>query len=358
MRTNVYTSIIIKCTIVFLWMMIVFSFLYLPKMFEYWKDKNSLNIATWTDMLDEDMIKKFEQETGISINISYFDNNDELLVKMRATKGEGYDLIIPSDHTVQLLIKEGLLRPLDKEKITIWDRLHPRVMHAYFDPENNYSLPYYWGIYGIGIDKNFFKGVTPEASWDLIFKPLSFGAKVSMYDNPREAILVTAVALFNDINNLEAQKLEQIKQLLIKQKKWVEAYTEFRADYLLLSGTCPVVATTTPLMFRLMSIKKNVEFLVPKEGTFIVTDNWVIPQASSKEDLTYKFINFLYQPETIEHHFNVFTFIPATIDLEKLLADHSSIYAAYTNTSHRLLYFENVLSKDVLNAIWIALKAS
>ena len=86
-----------------------------------------------------------------------------------------------------------------------------------------------------------------------------------MLDNPREAILLTALFLNGSLENFNECLVEKIKKLLIDQKRWVEAYTEFRADYLLLSTTCPVVVSTTPTMFRLMRVKKNIEFLVPHE---------------------------------------------------------------------------------------------
>jgi spermidine/putrescine transport system substrate-binding protein len=207
MHNKLFGSTAIKLMIIIFWASVFFGFLYAPKLFDYWKSNKTINVATWTDMLDEEMLKKFEKQTGISINLSYFENNDELLVKIRETKGAGYDLLIPSDHTVQLLIQEGLLQILDKPKITIWDRINPRLLDAYFDPENNYSLPYYWGIYGIGVNKDFFGGEIPEATWDLIFKPLHPFAKVSMLDNPREAILLTALALFGSIDNLNEQKM-------------------------------------------------------------------------------------------------------------------------------------------------------
>lgn len=341
------------------WAMLFFGCLYIPKLLYIWSaDSKTLNIATWTDMLDEAMLKKFEQETGIRVNISYFDNNDELLVKMRATQGQGYDLIIPSDHTVQLLIQDNLLKPLDHSKITIWDRIEPWLLNAYFDPQNQFSIPYYWGIYGIGINKSFFGGQVPKASWDLIFKPLDKHAKISMLDNPRESILLATFYLYGAVEKMNSCMIEEVKKLLIRQKQWVEAYTEFRADYLLLSTTCPVVVSTTPTIFRLMGIQSNIEFLVPEEGTFMTTDNWVIPRASSKEDYVYSFINFLYQPEIIRHHFNVFTFIPATIDFRELLTQYPSILAAYAIEHHKLFYFKNILSKTMLNDVWIALKSS
>lgn len=356
MHTNFLKIVLVKIGIIFFWIALFLGILYIPKLFEHIHSRNEINVATWTDMLDEAMIKKFEKETGIKVNLSYFDNNDELLIKIRATKGKGYDLIIPSDYTVQTLIEENLLKRFDKTKITVWDRVNPRLLGAYFDPDNQYSIPYYWGIYGIGVNNNLIQVNKHDISWDLIFRPQT-NATISMLDSPREAILLTGFYLFHSIHQLTDEKITAIKNLLIKQKKWVEAYTEFRADYLLLSQTCPLVVTTSPLMFRLMNIQKNINFYIPKEGTFTVTDNWAIPAASSKESLTYQLINFLYQPEVITYHFDVFTFIPATVDIETLLIDFPPIYEAHTNTKHKLEYFENVLSRDVLNDIWIALKA-
>lgn len=359
MNNSLHSRFNVQLMMILFWGFLFFGVLYLPKLLYAWSvDSKTINVATWTDMLDEDMIKKFEHETGIKVNVSYFDNNDELLVKMRATRGQGYDLIIPSDHTVELLIKDNLLKPLDKSKITIWNRIDPRLTGAYFDPNNNYSIPYYWGIYGIGVNKDFFAPDQPAATWDLIFKPLDKHAKISMLDNPREALMLAALYLYGPVEHITTCMTEEIKKLLMNQKKWVEAYTEFRADYLLLSTTCPVVVSTTPTMFRLMGIQNNIEFLIPHEGTFMTTDNWVIPQASSKEDSVYSFINFLYQPEIITHHFNVFTFIPATVDLAELLKKYPSILAAYATDLQKVFYFKNIVSKNTLNDVWIALKAS
>ncbi len=350
-----------KCLIIIFWLTVFFAFLYMPYFFHFTRTDRSINVATWTDMIDEEMLQKFQERTGIVVNMSYFDNNDELLVKMRATQGEGYDLIIPSDYAVQQLIQEDLLQPLDKKKFLAWERIIPRLLDCYFDPGNLFSIPYYWGIYGLGIDTEFFGGIVPEASWDLLFNPLSAHAKIAMLDTPREAILLTAQYLFKSIDTLTEEKKEAIKALLIKQKTWVEAYTEFRADYLLISKACPVVVITTPFVSRLMAVKPSVEFIIPKQGSFMVTDNWVIPKASKKPELVYELLNFLYQPETISFHFDSFTFFPATLDLVSLLQQgqfSSSIYKAHFDESFSLDFFRNVISKAAINDIWISLKAS
>ncbi len=351
----------LKGLIILFWLTIIFGFLYLPYVFYFTRSSRTINVATWTDMIDEEMLQKFQAQTGIAVNMSYFDNNDELLVKMRATQGEGYDLIIPSDYAVQQLIEEDLLQPLDKKKFLSWDRIIPRLLDCYFDLGNRFSIPYYWGIYGLGIDTEFFGGVVPEASWDLLFNPLPHNAKIAMLDTPREALLLTAQYLFQSIDTLNQEKKDAIKQLLIKQKTWVEAYTEFRADYLLISKASPVAVITTPFVSRLMAVQPSIEFIIPKQGSFMVTDNWVIPKASKKPELVYELLNFLYQPEIISFHFDSFTFFPATIDLATLLQKGTlspSIYKAHFDKSYTLDFFRNVISKASINDIWISLKAS
>lgn len=350
-----------KCLIILFWLIVFFGFLYIPYVFHFTRSDRSINVATWTDMIDEEMLQKFQENTGITVNMSYFDNNDELLVKMRATQGEGYDLIIPSDYAIQQLIQEDLLQPLDKKKFLHWERIIPRLLDCYFDPGNRFSIPYYWGIYGLGIDTEFFGDTIPEASWDLIFQPLSDHAKIAMLDTPREAILLTSQYLFKTIDNLTDEKKEAIKKLLIQQKNWVEAYTEFRADYLLISKASPVVVITTPFVSRLMAVQPTVEFIVPQQGSFMVTDNWVITKASKKPELVYELLNFLYKPEIISFHFDTFTFFPATVDLDALLQKggfSNSIYRAHFDKSYIIDFFRNVISKAAINDIWISLKAS
>lgn len=350
-----------KCCIILFWLSVIFGFLYLPAIFHRAQSDRSINVATWSDMIDEEMLQKFQDRTGITVNLSYFDNNDELLVKIRATRGEGYDLIIPTDYAIQQLISDDLLQPLDKKKFLHWNRIIPRLLDCYFDPGNQFSIPYYWGIYGLAVDLEFFGEHAPKNSWELLFKQPYNNANVVMLDTPRETILLTAQYLFGSIDHLDATKRNAIKALLIEQKKWVEAYTEFRADYLLLSKASPIIVITTPFVWRLMKVNPHVQFLVPQQGTFMVTDNWVIPKASKKPELVYELLNFLYEPETISFHFDTYTFFPATIDLSFLLQSknvNASVYNAHFDESYKMDFFRNVISKAALNDIWISLKAS
>ncbi len=341
------------------WLIVITLYLMLPHVSRLLQYERSINVITWTDMIDPEIIKQFEKETGIKVYMSYFDSNEELLIKLNATKGEGYDLILPSDFTVELLIKLNIIQKLDKTKITIWNQIDEFLLNKYFDPDNNYSIPYYCSIYGLGLNKKLLGNKKISSSWKLIFDPTILPQKIVMLNNAREAILLTGQYLFNSIDHLNENKLLAIKNMLLKQKKWVEAYSDLRADYLLSSGTCPIVVSTTPFMHKVLKNNDNFEFIVPQEGTFMIIDNFVIPKTSCKIEYTYQLINYLYKPEIIKHHFEKYTFFPATKNLIELLSDNPkviSIYNAHIYSNHHFDFFRNVLSEEKINQIWITLK--
>lgn len=352
---------LLRAGIIVFWMVIFFAFLYAPLFLNYFKTDRVLNIATWSELIDAEYVREFEKESGIKVNLSYFDNNEELLLKFRATKGAGYDLILPSDYVVGFLLKEDLVKPIDKSKLNFWDRLHPRFLNAYFDPNNKYTIPFFVSLYGLAIDTEFFKSIDlKNVSWSLIFKQPEPPFTVAMSDSAREIILLGALYLFGNTNDLNKEKLHQIQELLIQQKNWVSAYSEFRADYLLLSGTSPVAIMTSPYLFRLFTLFPRFKFVVPTEGSFMVTDSFVIPKKSDKDELIYKFLNFIYSKESIKHHFTRFAFFSTTIELEEWLNEYdpSGMMAYYHFKAPNIYYFRSALTENQITKLWIALKAS
>ena len=107
--------------------------------------------------MDPGVIADFEKETGIKVNLNYYSSNEELIVKLKATKGEGYDLIIPSDYAVKSLSKKNSSKTIDRSKSAFWNEINPALIGHFFDPENQFSIPFEWEIYGFGIDKEYFK---------------------------------------------------------------------------------------------------------------------------------------------------------------------------------------------------------
>jgi len=356
MTTFSFKRACIKIGIVFFWLFLLTLFLFSPYVTRLFRKKKSLNIFTFPQLIDAEYIHEFQKETGIELHISYYENNDELLVKMRTTGGRGYDIIIPSDYAVELLAKEGLLKKIDKSKLKFSKNIDKRFLNKYFDPENNYSIPYLWETYKIGINKNFYKNKYPVASWKLAFDQNYAPRCIVMANNPREAVLLAAFYLFGSIDNLDKEKIKKIRELLLKQKKWVEVYTDIRSDYLLLSQACPVAVGVSGEIWQATRFDKELDFLIPQEGTFMLIDSISLSVNSKKEDLAYKFINYLYKSEVVEHHAHKYSLFPVTTDvkLEKYFVE--SIERIWQEAK-KIDFFRNVLSEEQLNNIWIELKS-
>ncbi len=150
---------------------------------------------------------------------------------------------------------------------------------------------------------------------------------------------------------------------MIKQKPRVEIYidADIRSNYLLASKTCSVVVSTTPYIVQLMRENKAIDFLIPKEGSFILIDNSVISPACKKDALVYELINYLYEPEVVQHHYEHYPFLPVTNNLKELMEkDHApeSIINMHFDKSLQIEFFKSVIPEKIANEVWIAVKTS
>lgn len=347
----------LKILIAIFWGSLIALFLYAPLLVDALQGDNhkSLNLFTWPQLIDVEYLEKFEQETGIKVHVSYYEENEEMLVKLQATGGQGYDLIVPSDFAVQFLIKEGLLKKIDKHRLTFFNQINPDLLHRYFDPENDYSVPYLYGVYGIGINKEFFNNQTPRASWELIFKRIFKNKNIGMVNDARFNILIAAKYLFGTIDNLTPEQLERIKNLLVEQKQWVEMYNELRADYMMTSRLCPIVMGLNTEIWKAMLTSPAFEFLIPEEGAFMIIDNFVIPSASKREEDVYKLINFLYREDVLKNNLTKFAFFST---LKTMDAEQDPRRPIPTpEQMNKMDFFRYVIPQEVVNDTWIAVKA-
>lgn len=313
---------------------------------------------TWADLLDQDLIEQFEQETGIKVHLSYFESNEELYARFKATDGKGHDLIVPSDFMVQTLINDGLLKPIDTSKLTFMSRLDKRLLNLYHDPGNKYSVPYYWAVYGISYNNRIFKqGLS--ASWSPVFD-CSLNVSVVLPETARETISIALLHLYGSLDNLNEKKLKSVQELLLNQKQCVGAYSETRADYLLITQEFPMAVIPSAIIWRTLHQYPYLEFMVPKEGTFVMIDNFALPKHAQHEDLVYEFLNFMYRPDNIRLTFEQRRFLPATIELIPLLEENDaapSIIKAHRSDPTNWHFFKNIPEQALMEEVWVALKA-
>lgn len=347
--------------IVFFWISLIFIFLYFPILKDYFVTSKSINILVWPDIIDVHVVAEFEKQTGIKVNINYYENNEELFSKLDVTKGEGYDLITITDVGVEHLRKKGLLKKIDKTKLNFINEIDPHFLNQYFDPKNEYSVPYNWDIYGLGINLNYFDNKIPQKSWDLIFNPKYKDIKITMLDDAYDVILLSALYLYGDIEGINKQKLKEIQKLLLAQKPRVEVYDTLRVDYFLKSGICPVVVSQSAYIYRAIKDTNNLAFILPKEGTFMIIESLVIPQVSKKADLVYKFINYLYSENQIRDLFEKFGYLPT---LKKILYSLDLNYIGGLDllldpvNFKKYFFLKRIIAPDEVSQLWINVRSS
>jgi len=352
---------IFRTSVILGWTSVIMGALYLPKLPVISSESKTINIFAWGDILDPEIISKFEKETGIKVRMSYYASNEELIVKMKATRGEGYDLIIPSDYAVNMLIQDNLLKPIKKDKLAFWNEINTNLLGHNFDPTNKFSIPLEWELFGFGIDKRYFADKKFDPSWKLIFDKNSIDYKISMTNDPIEAMSFASFYLNGNPNPVNKAQSEDIKNLLIDQKNWVEAYANFRGDYFLATGNCPVVVASSSYIWKTMRQFPFVSFVTPKEGTFIAIENIAIPAATKNEDTTYQFINYLFRHESVVSQFQKYGFFPSTLhsikDLEIDPAAEKFIQATGEQFD-KYHFIEEVMSQQMIHEIWVDVKSS
>src|SRR5690606_2563685 len=190
-----------------------------------------LNIYNWSDYIDPSVIADFEKEYGIRVIYNVFSNNEELHARLKAG-ASGYDVIFPSDYMVEVLIEEDLLQPIPHEAIPNLVHIDERFLNPPFDPGNQYSVPYFWGTTGIGVNTRYVK--EPVTSWDILWDP-KYRGRIAMLNDAREVFAVALKRLGKSINERDIESLEAAKELLIEQKPLVLVYDSDNTQNLLLS---------------------------------------------------------------------------------------------------------------------------
>lgn len=300
------------------WLFVLVFILFVPKLTDVFDlSDNSINVYCWVDVIDFKAVKQFEKETGINVNFSFYEQNYELFSKLKLTKGKGYDLIMVTDFLIDDLVKEDLLQPLDKSRMPFWIELEPALLNKPYDPENVYTIPYIWDIYTIGYRKDRFKdGKIPNYTFDILLNPAYMPKHILMVEEANEAIATAIEYKFGDKFLSSESNWKDIKEVLLTQKKNVEAYSDLRAGDLLISGAATVAYSQSAYICKAQSEDpENIGSFIPKPRSFVVIDGYAITKATKKLDQIYKFINFNYSKKALKRIADKFMFLPARKDV-------------------------------------------
>jgi spermidine/putrescine transport system substrate-binding protein len=254
--------------------------------------KATLHYFTWSDYVGEDLLREFERQHDVKVVVDTFSSNEELLAKLQSG-ATGYDVTVPSDFMVSIMVKEGLLAELDLSLIPNAGLIMDRFQRIPADPDHQYSVPYLWGTVGIGYDSAVL--TTAPDSWGVLWDA-QFKGRISMLNDQRELFAAALRATGHSINARDIQSIEQAKVKLINQKPLVRTYTSERYDQLLVSGEVILAHGWGGSVARAMAERPSIQYVIPKEGSTIWADCLVVLKTSAQKGLATAFINYLLDP--------------------------------------------------------------
>ncbi|MBT9253606.1 MAG: spermidine/putrescine ABC transporter substrate-binding protein [Brockia lithotrophica] len=255
--------------------------------------ENVLHVYNWGDYVDPALLERFQEETGIRVVYETFDSNEEMLAKLRQG-GTSYDIAVPSDYAIQRLIREGLLLPIDHSRLPNLRHIDPRFLDLPFDPGNRYSVPYFWGTLGIAYRPD--RVPIEIQSWRDLWSPELRG-QVLLVDGPREVVGIGLQALGYSLNDSDPAHLEEAKALLDSLVPNVKAIVGDEIRVLLAQDEASVGVIWSGDAKSVLEHNESFEYVIPKEGSNIWFDNFVIPKTARNVEGAYKFIDFFLDPE-------------------------------------------------------------
>ncbi|MFM9845431.1 MAG: spermidine/putrescine ABC transporter substrate-binding protein [Dongiaceae bacterium] len=253
-------------------------------------------ISNWDGYMPPDLLENFTKETGIEAELALHATNDEIVGKVTAVGGKGYDVLFISSPYVEALSQLGLLAELDDAKIPNLANLYPEARNLAYDPGNKYSAPYAWGTTGLCYRSDVLK--TAPTSWMDMLKPAdSLKKRITMLATERWLMAAGQKALGYSVNTTNADELAKTKDLLIAAKKDLLAFDDTTFYQKLLTGDADLVHAWDGWCNYGIAENKEIKFVVPKEGSDMWIDTMVVTAASENKDAAQAFINYVLRPE-------------------------------------------------------------
>jgi len=253
----------------------------------------TLHLFTWAAYMDPAVLEDFTKEFGVQVTLDTYASNEDLLAKLQGG-ANGYDVIVPSDYMVPILRQQGLLLPLEAERVPNLRHIEPAFRDLPFDPRNAHCLPYLWGTTGIAYDSD--RVTTAPDSWRALWDG-RYRGRISMLNDQRETIGAALKALGHSLNSTDPQALRAAADLLRRQKPLVKAYTSENYDELLLAGEIWLAHAWSGDVARVAQRKPSLKYALPKEGSTIYMEHLCIPKGAPHKKTAEAFINYLLRPE-------------------------------------------------------------
>ena len=252
----------------------------------------TLHVYNWGEYTGENLLNDFEAKTGAKVVMENFDSNEQMYIKV--ANGETYDVLVPSDYMIQRLIGEGYLQKLDKTKLDCMDKLCEDVIGLPYDPNNDYSIPYFWGTVGIVYDKNQVDIEDLEREGFEIFRDPKYRGNIYLYDSERDSFMMALKALGYSMNTSSEKELQEAYEWLVScvQTMKPEIVTDEIIDNMA-QGRKALGLIYSGDAAYVMAENEDMGYYLPESGTNLWSDAMVIPANAKNPELAHEFINFV-----------------------------------------------------------------
>ena len=322
---------------------------------------NQVIVYNWGEYLDPEVITLFEKETGINVVYEEFETNEIMYPKVQSG-AIAYDVVCPSDYMIQRMIENDLLAELNFDNIPNIKNIGQEYFKQsrQFDSENKYSVPYCWGTVGILYNKTMVD--EPIDSWSVLWDE-KYKDNILMQDSVRDAFAVALKYKGHSLNSTDLDELEEAKELLIKQKPLVQAYVIDQVRDKMIGNEAAIGVIYSGEAIYTQLENPNLEYVIPKEGSNVWIDSWVIPKNAKHKENAEAFINFLCRPDIAKMNFNYITYSTPNTAARELIEDpairNSKIAFPDASELERCETFQFLGDKNdgIYNKLWREIKS-
>lgn len=321
----------------------------------------TLYVYNWGEYTGENSIQMFEEETGAKVVMENFDSNEQMYIKV--ANGEAYDILVPSDYMIQRLIEEDLLQKLDHSKLDCLDKIDDSVKGLPYDPENDYSVPYFWGTVGIVYDKNKVNMKDLEREGFGIFLDEKYKGDIYLYDSERDEFMMALKALGYSMNTDNEEELNEAYEWLVQCVQTMEPEIVMdeiidnmaqgrKALGLIYSGDATYV----------MDENEDMGYYLPDSGTNLWSDAMVIPKNAKNPELAHEFINFMTDYDAAYDNSSYVGYTSANAEVMEALSGEGgdfegiNAYIPRSGDEHDEIFVYNEDTKKTISNLWSKVK--
>ena len=278
-----------------------------------------LYVYNWGEYIDDEVIKEFEEETGIQVIYDMFETNEIMFAKL-AQDTSAYDVVCPSDYMIQKLIENDMIQELNFDHIPNSVNIGQQYYESAqdFDPGNKYCVPYCWGTVGILYNKTLVDDTVD--SWDILWNT-KYSGQILMQDSVRDAFMVSLLKNGYSMNTKNAEEIDKATDDLIKQKPLVQAYVVDQVRDKMIGGEAALGVIYSGEAIYTARENPDLVYVVPKEGTNVWIDSWAITKGSQNVENAEKWIDFMCRGDIALKNFEYITYSTPNIVAQENIED-------------------------------------